>query len=348
MKRLKAAFVTGAGGFIGRHLVRRLLAEDVSVVALMMPGEAIPREWDGRVRILEGDVRELGGLAPQVGEVEALFHLAAVVGDWGSRQAHVDVTVRGTEEAIELALQQDAHFVVTTSICAYGSALGRGRLCEDDPVGRPASAYEFCKQEQERLTREAVTERGLRASIVRPANVYGVGSVPWVNLVVEAMRRRRPCRMGSGRWDAGLCHVDNLVEILIACFRQGSTDGQVFNAADADGVTWREYLNRLSVAAGAPEPRSIPNGCARLLAPLLEGFGKLLKQKSRPPVTRLSVRLMGGPNAFPIEKARKLLGYQPRVGLDEAMDELAGHFQFTAEPPMERAERAGPSSVLRC
>ena len=187
MSRLQSAFVTGAGGFIGRHLVRQLLAEQVAVVALMMPGEPVPAEWGDRVRIVVGDVRRLLELREQIGPVDAIFHLAAVVSDWGSTQSHVEVTVKGTEHAIELALGWDAHFVVTTSVCAFASALAKGRLSEGSPVGVPSSAYEFCKQEQERVTREGVA-RGLKGTIVRPANVFGVGSMPWVNSLVQVMR----------------------------------------------------------------------------------------------------------------------------------------------------------------
>ena len=59
MSTMNSALVTGAGGFIGRHLVRRLLSENVTVVALMLPGEAVPDEWGDTVRTVTGDVRNL-------------------------------------------------------------------------------------------------------------------------------------------------------------------------------------------------------------------------------------------------------------------------------------------------
>jgi len=321
---LTSAFVTGAGGFIGRHLVRQLLAEQVEVVALMMPGEPVPTEWGTRVRCVTGDVRTLSTLAAEIGRVDAIFHLAAVVSDWGAQQTHVDITVHGTEQAIDLALAWDAHFVVTTSVCAFASALAQGHLDEDSPVGVPASPYEFVKQEQERVTHEGVA-RGLKASIVRPANVFGVGSI-WVNSFLPMLREGKPCLMGSGDWDAGLVHVNNLVSILIAAARSDCTHAEVFIAADGFGVTWKTYMNRLAQVAGTPAPKGLPNWLASFLAPVLEWPGHRTGRKERPLITRQFFRLTGGPNQFSTDKARRLLGYQPQVSFEQAMQELAEHF----------------------
>lgn len=325
MSALNSAFVTGAGGFIGRHLVRQLLAEQASVVALMMPGEPVPAQWGTRVRCVTGDVRTLASLREQIGPVDAIFHLAAVVGDWGAKQEHVDITVHGTEQAIDLAIGWGAHFVVTTSVCAYASALAKGRLDEDSPVGLPSSPYEFVKQEQERVTHAGVA-RGLKATIVRPGNVYGVGSL-WVNSFLPMLRAQKPCLMGSGEWDAGLVHVNNLVSILIAAARSECTRGEVFIASDGFGVTWKTYLNRLAQIAGTPAPKSLPNGLARVLAPVLVWLGNLTGRKERPLVTVQFYRLTGGPNEFSTDKSRRLLGYQPQVSFEQAMQELAEHFR---------------------
>ena len=81
MRDIKTAFITGAGGFIGRHLVEQLLAEGVAVTALMMPGEPVPQGWGERVRTVTGDVRTLTGSAQDIGPFDTLFHLAAVVSD---------------------------------------------------------------------------------------------------------------------------------------------------------------------------------------------------------------------------------------------------------------------------
>ena len=257
-----------------------------------------------------------------------IFHLAAVVSDWGTQDEHVATTVRGTEQAIELALEWDAHFIVTTSVCAYASNLASGDIPEDTPLGRPVSPYEFCKQEQERLTRHAVGVRGMRGTIIRPGNVYGVGSGPWVLGMVDILRSGKPALLGNGDWDAGLCHVNNLVDIIIAAARSEYVRGEAFNAADGFGVTWNTYLHRLAEVANAPPPARMPRWLAKWSAAPFEWYGKLTRSVDRPPITRQSYRLIGGPNNFVTDKARDLLDYRPSVTFEQAIAELASEYGY--------------------
>ena len=330
MSKLNSAFITGAGGFIGRHLVRKLLQQAVEVTALMLPEEEVPAEWGEQVSIVIGDIRALKQATAALAPADCIFHLAAIVSDWGARQEHVDVTVGGTEQAIELALQWDAHFLVTTSVAAYASALAQGRLSESAELGKPSSHYEFCKQEQERVTLEAVQKRGLKATIVRPGNVFGVGSGPWMHTMLELINAGKPTLLGSGEWDAGLCHVNNLADLLILAARSDCTAGDIFNGADGFGVTWKTYLTRLAEVAGAPPPKSAPNWFVKIAAIAFETWANWRNQEERPMVTRLSYRLTGGPNVFDISAAKNRLGYQPAVNFEDAMAELAAHFGFSA------------------
>ncbi|WP_153915541.1 NAD-dependent epimerase/dehydratase family protein [Shewanella sp. TC10] len=324
---MKTAFVTGAGGFIGRHLVRDLLEKGYKVTALMFAGEAAPIEWQGRVKQVEGDIRTLVSISEDIGDFDVLFHLAAVVSDWGSRQEHVDITVNGTKQAIELAVAQQAHFIVTTSVCAYADALGKGKLTEASPTGNASSNYEFCKQQQECVTLEAVSKQGLKATIIRPGNVFGVGSIPWVIIPLAMIRNGDPIMMGTGHWDAGLVHVKNLVHLMLLVEGSKHNKGDIFLGSDGFGVTWSQYWNQLAYAANAPTPKQIPNWLARMLAPILELIGYVTKQKQRPLITRQAYRLTGGANEFSTAKAQSLLGYQPLVSFDQAMAELAQHLQ---------------------
>ncbi len=324
---MKNVFITGAGGFIGRHLVADLLEKNITIKALLLPTEAIPESWGGAVQIIRGDIRSLTDLADEIGEFDTLFHLAAIVSDWGGKQEHVDITVHGTEQAIALALKHNARFIVTTSIAAFGSKMGSGLLDETTERGAPASNYEYVKQLQEDVTLTAVKEHGLHATLIRPANVYGVGSV-WVNRFVDKLSKQEPALMGDGNWDAGLVHVRHVVQaMLLAAQSPTLPSGEVFVIADNPGVTWKQYLETLATTLDLPKAKSIPNWLARGLAPVLEGIGKLIGQKNPPLVTNLAYRLTGVESIFSNEKAKSLLGYEPNISLEQAMQEIKTHFE---------------------
>lgn len=320
-------FVTGAGGFIGRHLVAALLTKGKQVTALMLPGEAIPSQWGGQVKIVTGDVRHLMSVAEDIGGGDTIFHLAAVVSDWGARQEHVEITVHGTQQAIELALKNRARLVVTTSIAAFGSSLGTGVVNERTARGESSSNYEYAKQLQEDVTLAAVHSSGLNAVIIRPANVYGPGSV-WVKRFVQKLSEKQPVLMGSGNWDAGLVHVHHVVQSLIlAAEHTKLPSGEIFVIADDPGVTWKSYMDALSYTLNLPAAKRIPNLVARVLAPVLEFFGRLVGQKTPPLITRLAYRLIGKETIFNSDKAKQMLGYRPTISLEQAMQEIKQHNQ---------------------
>lgn len=320
----KTAFVTGAGGFVGRRLVAHLCEADFTVHALLLPAEARPRAWPESVHVIRGDVRQPEAFAAQVPRNAVWFHLAAVVGDWGPDREHQSVTVEGTRQMLTLAGARSAQrFVLASSVVVYGDRIGQHNLDEDLPHGRTLTSYDRCKQRQEELVREAGRDRGLSFTIIRPGNVFGPGSGPWVNTMLEELRRGSPALIGGGRFDAGLAYVDNVVQLMLLAASSPAAVGRVYNACDGYGITWRQYLQDLARLGGAPAPRAVPRWLVAPLAGPMERLWRALGVQRRPPLTRLALRLVGRPNSFSIRRAREELGYRPAVDYDEAMAHIA-------------------------
>lgn len=319
----RSALITGATGFIGQHLVDALLQRGWQVTALVLQGEVPPAHWIDNVKLVVGDIRKLAFLEPQIGDIDTVFHLAAIVSDWGATSEHVDITVNGTRQAIALALEKNAHFVVTTSIAAYASNLGRGIINENMPHGKASSAYELCKQQQEHVTLDAVAYHQLQATLIRPSNVYGVGSKPWVERLSTLIKNGSPVLLGKGDWDAGLCHVDNLIQLMILAATKPHKNGEIYNAADGFGVTWEQYITRLTQVLTLPKAKHLPRRVAKYAAPILETAAHLTKRKEAPALTRLAYRLMAEHSIFSIDKAKNQLGYRPATTFEQAMSQLA-------------------------
>src|SRR5690606_37650031 len=150
----------------------------------------------------------------------------------------------------------------------------------------PQGAYSRAKQAQERIARALEASHGLKITIVRPANVYGPGSVPWVDKVVEHLMAGRPALVGDGRRDAGLTYVDNVVDVFLRAAERPGAIGRAYNACDEAGVTWRRYFSDLARMIGAPAPTSMPTQIAAAAAIGADAVFQLLGRDDRPPITR--------------------------------------------------------------
>ena len=319
------ALVTGAAGFIGDRLVRRLREMAVPVRGLLLPAEVVPSGWDPGVEIVRGDIGDGHTVQAAVSGCKTVFHLAAVVGDWGPEQLFRKVTVEGTRHVFDAAAACGARTVLASSIVVYGHRLGTERCDERIPMGRPYGPYSRSKQAQEFMARERVGSGGCDIRIVRPANVYGPGSRPWVDETTRLLQQNKPVLIDGGRQNAGLVYVDNVVDVMIRAAGEAAAPGDVFNACDELPVTWSEYFSDLARLVGARVPRSVPGWVAWPLAATMEASGRLLRLESRPPLTREAVHLVSAHHQVPAARAREQLGHRLLVDYEQGLEAVAGY-----------------------
>ena len=319
----KSVLVTGATGFIGRRVVARLLAEGCAVRALVLPGETIAGLPEESIEIVRGSVADRAAVDHAVAGVAAVFHLAAVVGDWGEEELFRTVTVGGTHNVLAAAAAQGARAVLASSIVVYGVAIGRGECREDQPFGRAPGLYSRSKQEQERIALRLADSSGLRITALRLANTYGPGSRPWVEMIIDQMKNRAPALIDGGRVNAGLCHVDNAAAAFLLAARTDAAAGRAYNIADGSDITWRRYFEDLARIARCRPPRSLPAPAAKIAAYACEFVWSRLRLAGRPPVTHEALNLVSSHHRIPIERARTELGFDPVVRYDEAIAQIA-------------------------
>jgi nucleoside-diphosphate-sugar epimerase len=324
MSFTRPVLVTGATGFIGRRLVARLLEEGAAVRALVLegdPGEVhLPKNLPkGSIEIARGSVSDPRAATRAAQGTEVVFHLAAVVGDWAPEELFRTVTIEGTRNVLSAAAEAGARAVLASSIVVYGDAIGRAECAEDRPFGEAAGAYSRSKQEQERIAADLGRRAGLAVTTLRLANVFGPGSRPWVEMAIDQLKSGAPALIGRGDQNAGLCYVDNAAEALVRAALTPSSAGRAYNVNDASDVTWRRYFEDLARAAGTRPPSSLPLPAAKIAARACEGVWSVLRLKGRPPVTREALNLVSSHHRIPIDRARRELGFEPKVGYEEGM-----------------------------
>lgn len=321
--------VTGANGFLGRELVRQLRAAGARVRAFVLPGESVPPDWadtstpGGAVEVARGDVTDRDAFAAAATGVRKIFHLAAIVGDSGPDELHQRVTVGGTRIACDIAAASGAQLLLASSIATYGDRIGRETCRESTPHSHAQGPYGRAKQDQETCVGEFIRTHGLDAVIVRPANIYGAGSKPWLHDAAAELKRGMPVLIGGGDFDGGLVHVANVASLFVAAAVSPQARGQVLLAVDGEGVTWKRYFTDLAAMIGARPPRSSPRWLVGLVAGPLEAAWLRLGLKGRPPITRESFNLVANPNRFDNAATRAITGWSPRVRYADAQQEIA-------------------------
>ena len=316
--------VTGANGFIGRRTIRVLADQGWSTVAMVLPGEQLHPELDAD-EVVRADVTDRASLDAPLRDVDAVVHLAALVAEAsGDYPAHWAVTADGSAKVFDAAGTVGARTVVTTSICNYGDAVRKGSCPENVERGRPQGPYGVAKQGQEDAAFAAAGE-GLDVSIVRPSNVYGIGSRPWVDIMVGLLRAGQFPLLDGGVGNAGLVHVDNLADALVAVLGLSDAAGLAFNACDGLDVSWARYAGDLADIVGAPAPSSVDAAPLLAAAEANENPTEKIPPQGAavPPLEFLN--LIAADSDFPTDRLVSATGWSPQVTYDQALAELRDH-----------------------
>jgi len=276
--------ITGANGFLGRHVVTEALRRGHEVRAVVRPAAKIePLRWPGQVDVFRADLRSAENLNQAFDNVDALVHLAACV--TGSEEQQFQSTVVGTERLLDaMARSRTQRLVLASSFYVYDWNRVHRRLTEDSPVltdPYQRDGYTVAKLWQERVVRQATERHGWQTTVLRPGFIWGPGN-EWVARVGQ--RWGRWCLVVGG-WSLGaLTHVENCATFFVRAAESQAASHKTLNVFDGHRVrVWRyagEYLRR-SGQGGTRVPVPYLLGissarCARRVSKwLFSGKGKL-------------------------------------------------------------------------
>lgn len=317
-------FVTGAGGFIGAHLVRRLVNARCEVVAADLTA---PADLPPEASFVRCDLRDRASVVRAVrgsGATRAV-HLAAKTGDRGAPTDFEAVNVTGTEWALDALLGAGFEHVVHVSTVAVHGLSAGDRATEGARIVTDGPPYAASKARGELIARKRQAE-GAPVTVLRPGDVYGVGSVSWVERPIELMRKRQMVLVDGGRGRFAHLHVDNLIDALSLVFALPATRGETYLLTDVDTTTtFSEYFGRLADAVGlAPPSVSLPAVAARALGRALEAGARVTGTTA--PFTAAEVDSLRRTGSFDCRKAREALSWSPRVTLEDGLREIGRRY----------------------
>ena len=307
----KRVFITGANGFIGRALARRYREYGAEVCGVDMSADPA---WN----VVAGDVREVDRWRRHVDGADLVIHTAAVVSMVAPMRAAWEVNCQGTRRLLTACREAGTtRFVQLSSVAAFGFDFPDG-VDESWPLITNGNSYTDTKITGEHTILAAHAGGELDCTIIRPGDVYGPASRAWVVVPVQMMKARQFILPDGGRGIFSPIYIDDFVDglVLAAGLQQGA--GQVFTLAHGKGVTCAEFFGHhwrwLGRRGSIPSlPKSVAIGLAEAGAKLARLAGKSTE------MGRGSIGLLSRPGTYSIEKARRLLGFDPKVDLAEGM-----------------------------
>ena len=323
-ERDDVCLITGATGFIGGHLAERMLREGHQVRCLVRASSDTSRLDKLGVEIAVGDLTSARSLTQAARGCRYVFHCGALVSDWATTDEIAAINVGGTRNLLDASLAASVtRFIHFSSTDVYGHPGGTG-VGETHGCERFANWYAQTKLDSETEVHRATQAHALEAVILRPSTVYGPRSTDVVGDIARAIKGRHMLLVDRGRAIAGLCYVDNLIDAAVLAMRHDAAPGQAFNVSDGLGVTWKQFTDGLATGLGCSEVRwSIPYWMANGIGFSLEHGYRALRRTTHltvpPLLSRQAVQVLGRNQDFSNQKARELLGWEPRVGYDAGL-----------------------------
>jgi nucleoside-diphosphate-sugar epimerase len=276
------------------------------------------------VRLVEGDLADGRGLASLVEGAQAVVHVAAVYRTAGHRDSYYrDVNVGGTERLLEAAVRSGVRrFVHTSSVGVHGH-VEKPPADETAPLA-PGDIYQVTKAEAERLALHYHGKGGLLVTVVRPGAIYGPGETRLLKLF-RAIARGRYAIVGSGRPYYHPVYIDDLVSGFLLALDRPEAPGEAFLIAGPRYVSQSELAAIIARHThGRVLPFRIPAWPVQMAGDLCEAL--CVPFGIEPPLHRRRVDFWTKSRAFSIEKARRLLGYAPKVDVEEGVARTAAWY----------------------
>ncbi len=334
-----SVLVTGATGFIGRHLVERLAREGVRIRALACPDTDVAWLEARGVDIVRGDILDYQAVERATANCRLVFHLAAKTEALElPRETVRGVNVQGTAHVARAAVRAGVgRLVFCSSVGVYGRVITNHAINENT-TAKPDSPYGESKLLAERIVFSHHRRDSLPVVVARVTTVLGPGSRSWLGLF-RAIAAGRFRLIGPGDNYHHLADVSDIVEGLILCGSAGGVEGRTYVLAGNEPVRLRELVSMIGEAVGVTRfPARLPAAPLRLYN-VINKLAYSWGGRRLPRADRIDFFL--GDRIFDISRARTELGYAPQVSVREAARWTTEWFRTRGDLPAQDWSQQG-------
>ena len=318
--------VTGANGFTGSYLAKHLIEKGYEVRGLVRENANMDLLKDINIELVYGDLADGSPMDEATNDIDIVFHIAAAYRVEGVPKKYFwDVNFNGTRKMLEAAKRSGVKRFVHCSTVGVQGNIKNPPAKEEDPYG-PGDYYQESKVEGEKFALEFFKKEKMPGSIVRPVGIYGPGDMRFLKLF-KSIYNGRFRMIGSGNVLYHLTFVEDLAAGIALAGEKEEALGETFTIGGEKYLTLNELVERIAKAFGKPFKKRIklpfwPVWFGGLLCEIVcKPFG------ISPPIYRRRVDFFIKDRAFDISKAKKLLGYQPKISLDEGLKRTADWYK---------------------
>jgi len=309
----KRIFITGGAGFIGSHLTDSIIDENEVIIFDTLSRNALEysKNKDNKnLRLIKGDVLDINVLEKSIDDIDVFIHMAAIAGVGtvvSKPSTTLKINLLGSYNALEACRKKDVkRFIVFSTSEVYGPNVyqaDEAGMTTLGPIGKPRWVYAMSKLASEFLADSYYREYGIKFTSVRPFNIYGprqIGEGAIHNFIVRALKNEPLIIHEPGSQIRSWCYVDDAVDAIKKVLETRDSEGEVFNI-------------------GNPEATSTTLQTAETVRRISNSKSKIEFKELKYP--EVNIRIPS------IEKAKRILGFSPKVSLEEGIRKTIGWYK---------------------
>lgn len=338
--------VTGGSGFLGRAVVKELIAADALIKTKEIRIFDIRKYedlQDARIKFIKGDIRNYKQVKDACKGVDIVIHTAAIV-DWGTRPKSVvfSVNIGGTENVIKACLENNIRNLVhTSSLDAVFTGKPLRNIDESQPYPQKhVTSYGESKELSEKLVMEANGDK-LKTVVLRPSDIYGEGDPYHIDSLLAFAKKGFYVRIGNGRSKCQKIYVRNMAHALIMAGKalleeNSSVYGKAYFITDGPATNFFEFFDKILISIGyklVPKNLWLPKWFAYPIASITEFTAVLARPFKRytPKFSRFAVKYLTSDFIFNTERAKEDFGFVPKYDEEERFRRTVDYYKCENE-----------------
>ena len=321
--------VTGANGFIGRHLIARLLSGGHCVTALDRSFANIPSEWNAKVKIFTADITQKGTLEGVCRDIDFVIHLASKVHDLsldgGAETEYFLINVYGTANLLsECSNSGIRHFVFLSSVKAMADEVAYG--LDEKSQTHPTTPYGKSKLAAEKLIAEFGLAQGIATTTIRLPLVYGPGNKGNIYRMMAAVDKFHFVMIGRGNNKRSMVFVGNVIDALVKVTERTGADGKTYIVTDGRDYSVNELYRTIARTLDKrPLPFYVPMLAAKGLAKVGDVGEKIIRRNF--PFNSSALEKLTSEFTFSSDLIQRELGFKPRHDLSNTIAGLVDWYR---------------------